>query len=147
MSSAYLAKVEPDKAFTLSRAIAPKPKKAAAPVVSEEEAANEAVAAPEEEALNAGMVDGESEAIDVPLRPEEKRRLNWENGLYLAPLTTVGNLVSASYILVTISLIGLALPATLCRLRSDHYLLRDGPRSTACLGSDGRVGPGKAPRE
>lgn len=41
-----------------------------------------------------GVVDGETEAIDVPLRPEEKRRLNWENGLYLAPLTTVGNLVS-----------------------------------------------------
>lgn len=62
----------------------------------------------EEEALNAtpvatsiqavpttteeGVVDGESEAMDVPLRPEEKRRLNWENGRYLAPLTTVGNL-------------------------------------------------------
>lgn len=43
-----------------------------------------------------GQVNGESEAMDVPLRPEEKRRLNWENGLYLAPLTTVGNLVSFS---------------------------------------------------
>ena len=41
-----------------------------------------------------GVVDGETEVDDVPLRPEEKRRLNWENGLYLAPLTTVGNLVS-----------------------------------------------------
>lgn len=41
-----------------------------------------------------GHMDVESEAMDVPLRPEEKRRLNWENGLYLAPLTTVGNLVS-----------------------------------------------------
>ena len=40
-----------------------------------------------------GHVDGESESLDVPLRPEEKRRLDWENGLYLAPLTTVGNLV------------------------------------------------------
>ena len=46
------------------------------------------------EAQKKGVVDGESEAIDVPLRPEEKRRLNWEGGLYLAPLTTVGNLVS-----------------------------------------------------
>ena len=41
-----------------------------------------------------GVVDGESEASEVPMRPEEKRRLNWDNGLYLAPLTTVGNLVS-----------------------------------------------------
>lgn len=40
-----------------------------------------------------GHIDGETEAMDVPLRPEEKRRLNWKNGLYLAPLTTVGNLV------------------------------------------------------
>ena len=43
-----------------------------------------------------GVVNGESEAMDVPLRPEEKRRLHWEDGLYLAPLTTVGNLVSQS---------------------------------------------------
>lgn len=59
------------------------------PPVTEEEAMNE------EEAANAepkGIIDGEAEAMDVPLRPEEKRRLNWENGLYLAPLTTVGNL-------------------------------------------------------
>lgn len=41
-----------------------------------------------------GIVDGETEGDDVPLRPEEKKRLNWENGLYLAPLTTVGNLAS-----------------------------------------------------
>lgn len=61
------------------------------------------IASAEEAAMNAeeelganGKVHvyAEHEAIDVPLRPEEKRRLNWENGLYLAPLTTVGNLVS-----------------------------------------------------
>lgn len=66
----------------------------------EEETANAAstAMASEEDAMNIesekGVIDGQSEAMDVPLRPEEKRRLNWENGLYLAPLTTVGNLVS-----------------------------------------------------
>lgn len=48
-----------------------------------------------EEVRPKGVVDGETENLDVPLRPEEKKRLNWENGLYLAPLTTVGNLVSS----------------------------------------------------
>jgi tRNA-dihydrouridine synthase 3 len=53
----------------------------------------------EEDMINAvdtvkGEIAGESEVLDVPLRPEEKKRLNWEGGLYLAPLTTVGNLVS-----------------------------------------------------
>jgi len=60
----------------------------------------------EEDGMNApvkGIVDGESEAIDVPMRPEEKRRLNWENGLYLAPLTTVGNLVRLCRFLPSLS--------------------------------------------
>jgi tRNA-dihydrouridine synthase 3 len=48
----------------------------------------------QEEVPVKGEIDGQSEMMDVPLRPEEKRRLSWENGLYLAPLTTVGNLVS-----------------------------------------------------
>lgn len=55
----------------------------------------------EEAALNVstatevkGVIDGQAESLDVPLRPGEKRSLNWENGLYLAPLTTNGNLVS-----------------------------------------------------
>ncbi|WWC69769.1 uncharacterized protein I206_103712 [Kwoniella pini CBS 10737] len=110
-SKAYLSVVEPDKPFTLSNS---KPKfskshkrkqdEESAMNVSEEAAFNEESAfneiqnGTEEDALNAaqeekkGLVVGESEAMDVPLRPEEKKRLNWEGGRYLAPLTTVGNL-------------------------------------------------------
>lgn len=69
---------------------------AAAQVANMLASAEEAAMNPEEESGTNGKVHvyAEHEAIDVPLRPEEKRRLNWENGLYLAPLTTVGNLVS-----------------------------------------------------
>ena len=81
-SEKYLAHTEPQKKFTLSQN-APR----VGGMSSEEEAMNG-----EEEVK--GDIPGEAEAMDVPLRPEEKKRLNWENGLYLAPLTTVGNLVS-----------------------------------------------------
>ncbi|ODO08283.1 tRNA-dihydrouridine(47) synthase [NAD(P)(+)] [Cryptococcus wingfieldii CBS 7118] len=97
-STAYLAHVDPEKPFTLgdrndSRNKPQKRKKTV--VLDEEEAANEVEG--DEEAQNQveevkGYVLGESESFDVPMRPEEKRRLNWEGGRYLAPLTTVGNL-------------------------------------------------------
>jgi hypothetical protein len=68
---------------------------------------NEEVTIQVEETVGKGFVDGEKEAIDVPLRAEEKKRLNWENGLYLAPLTTVGNLVCQLFLLHSYFPIGL----------------------------------------
>ncbi|WWD15663.1 tRNA-dihydrouridine(47) synthase [NAD(P)(+)] [Kwoniella shandongensis] len=104
-SRAYLELTDPGKPFTLYQPktkSAPRPKRPLAAADDEESAmnaANEEAAANEESAMNAeqpaepkGYVLGENEALDVPLRPEEKKRLNWEGGRYLAPLTTVGNL-------------------------------------------------------
>ncbi|WWC85178.1 uncharacterized protein L201_000035 [Kwoniella dendrophila CBS 6074] len=116
-SKAYLSVVEPEKPFTLNTSIPKynskqpkhnKRKQNNAPLdeesamnVSEEAALNNeesALNGDEEDALNGGAtaekgyIAGESEAMEVPLRPEEKKRLNWEGGRYLAPLTTVGNL-------------------------------------------------------
>ena len=108
-SRQYLQTVEPEKAYTLSRKYkAPAPAPAPAPdkpsaiagEAMDEEAMLNAMSA-EEAAANdnnddnnvKGVVAGESEAMDVPMRPEEKKRLDWRDDLYLAPLTTVGNLV------------------------------------------------------
>ncbi|OCF31486.1 tRNA-dihydrouridine(47) synthase [NAD(P)(+)] [Kwoniella heveanensis BCC8398] len=106
-SRAYLSLVEPEKPLTLGRPNSTKPgpknkanaHKRKADAADEEAAFNEEDALNEAEALNdqipteeKGYVVGESEVLDVPLRPEEKKRLNWEGGRYLAPLTTVGNL-------------------------------------------------------
>jgi hypothetical protein len=91
-----------------------------APKVEDEEAMFNTTS--EEDGMNApikGVVDGESEAIDVPMRPEEKKRLNWENGLYLAPLTTVGNLVR-----------------TLLQLSSSCIALRNRIHKLTCSPSD-----------
>ncbi|KAK1924549.1 putative tRNA dihydrouridine synthase [Papiliotrema laurentii] len=83
-SASYLAKIEPQKEFNLGKNVQN------GQAEDDEEAMMSAMGQPPAEVR--GVVDGESEASEVPMRPEEKRRLNWDNGLYLAPLTTVGNL-------------------------------------------------------
>lgn len=84
-SKEYLRKIEPHKEFIHDRNLATDPSE-----INEEDAFNDSAHA----TGSASDIPGESEAMDVPLRPEEKRRLNWDNGVYLAPLTTVGNLVN-----------------------------------------------------
>jgi tRNA-dihydrouridine synthase 3 len=62
--------------------------------MNEEDAFNESTTTEGPVKAGGSDIPGENEAMDVPMRPEEKRRLSWDNGIYLAPLTTVGNLVS-----------------------------------------------------
>jgi tRNA-dihydrouridine synthase 3 len=83
-----LKRIEPHKEFYHDKNLA---QETAAAPVDEEEAFNDLEAGAQP--VVTSDIPGESEAEDVPLRPEEKRRLNWDNGIYLAPLTTVGNLV------------------------------------------------------
>ncbi|WVQ79613.1 tRNA-dihydrouridine(47) synthase [NAD(P)(+)] [Cryptococcus sp. DSM 104549] len=100
-TQAYLLHLDPDRPFTLDgraqKQQQSQPKRKVAQI-SEEDAMNGgADEVDEEDAMNGGgeekgYVPGEAESMDVPMRPEEKRRLNWEGGRYLAPLTTVGNL-------------------------------------------------------
>jgi tRNA-dihydrouridine synthase 3 len=100
----------------------------------------------EEEALNdktepelAQLTGAEVDKDDVPIRAVEKRRLDWRGKTYLAPLTTVGNLVSlARFEPQSISLdvsdavTFPALPKSLCRLWCGHHLRRDGHGQRHC---------------
>lgn len=75
----------------------------------------------------AGMTGAEVEKDDVPMRPVEKRRLDWRGKTYLAPLTTVGNLVSSSPSRTArLPNARAAIPPTLCKLRRRHHLRRNG---------------------
>jgi len=85
-----LKRIEPHKEFYHDKNFKP----TAPEAENEEEAFNDLAAGAQP--VSKSDIPGESEADDVPLRPEEKRSLNWQNGLYLAPLTTVGNLVRLS---------------------------------------------------
>lgn len=93
-SRKYLTFTEPDKPYTLSRNYKP-PKPPAPAAEMDEEAMLNAMMGGADGQAEKGVVDGQSEKMDVPLRPEEKKRLDWREELYLAPLTTVGNLVSS----------------------------------------------------
>ncbi|KAI5450446.1 tRNA-dihydrouridine synthase 3 [Naganishia albida] len=100
MSAEYLHSI--DSSYQYDRAYKPyqppPPKKgakpaAAAAAMNEEEAM--AAMDEEEQAATVGlatMTGHEAERDDVPLRPVEKKRLDWRGKTYLAPLTTVGNL-------------------------------------------------------
>lgn len=94
----------------------------------------------EEEALNdktepelAKMTGAEVDKDDVPIRAVEKRRLDWRGKTYLAPLTTVGNLVSTPRLEdlwncsnSSNTLIVPAFPKIMRRLRRRYHLRRDG---------------------
>jgi hypothetical protein len=118
-----LKRIEPHKEFYHDKNFKP----TAPEAENEEEAFNDLAAG----AQPASDIPGETEGDDVPMRPEEKRRLNWEGGLYLAPLTTVGNLVSPSQnLLIRNAELMTAIPKIMCKLRSNHNMFRNGPIST-----------------
>lgn len=98
MAAAYLTSI--DSSYQYDRAYKPyqpppqgKNAPAAAPAMQLDE--EEAMAAHVDEEEQAMAMGEGMDADDVPLRPVEKKRLDWRGKTYLAPLTTVGNLVSA----------------------------------------------------
>lgn len=101
MSAEYLHSI--DSSYQYERAYKPyqppPPKKGAKPAAEMNEEEEMAAMDEEEQAMAvglAGMTGAEVEKDDVPMRPVEKKRLDWRGKTYLAPLTTVGNLVSFS---------------------------------------------------
>lgn len=99
MSAEYLHSI--DSSYQYERAYKPyqppPPKKGAKPAAEMNEEEEMAAMDEEEQAMAvglAGMTGAEVEKDDVPMRPVEKKRLDWTGKTYLAPLTTVGNLVS-----------------------------------------------------
>lgn len=112
LSEAYLKTVDPESIKYLypkpdardSRDNKRAPKAVAAAEMDEEammnamEGVEETTPAPAQR--EAAMAGAEADKDDVPMRPAEKKRLEWRDKTYLAPLTTVGNLVSFSSWLV-----------------------------------------------
>ncbi|KZV79694.1 zinc finger dihydrouridine synthase [Exidia glandulosa HHB12029] len=100
LATAYLKSLEEkDKADAAAARAAKAAASDAAAVQQDAEATTvdppavpEAAAAVKEEDTTMADVDAQKDTPDVPMRPQEKRRLNWTGKTYLAPLTTVGNL-------------------------------------------------------
>lgn len=95
MSAKYLVSIDSsyryDMAYRPPQPPAVKKSRQATTMVLDEEEEMAAMNAAEQKEDRSG---NEAEMDDVPLRPVEKKRLEWRGKTYLAPLTTVGNLVS-----------------------------------------------------
>jgi tRNA-dihydrouridine synthase 3 len=95
MSAKYLASIDSsyryDMAYRPAQPPAVKKSRQETMMVLDEEEEMAAMNAAEQVEDRSGV---EAEMDDVPMRPVEKKRLDWRGKTYLAPLTTVGNLVS-----------------------------------------------------
>ena len=91
VADAYLTKLEGAAPIRKGDAMVAKPV-----AVSEEEAMNDQG---EEEMMAASKVDADKDIPDGPMRPEEKRRLNWEGKTYLVspPRPSVGDFLLERY--------------------------------------------------